>query len=87
MLVLTDHFSLTAGSRPTAVCTINITGLLTLLFYAIRALQSMDTGGFFNTGESESKLLHAAYSCRCSGGGEEAMMMIVRQTQRDVRSS
>ena len=81
MLVLTDHLQ-------TDVCTINITGLLTLLFYAIRALQSMDTGGFFNTGESESKLLHAAYSCRCSGGGgEEAMMMIVRQTQRDVRSS
>ena len=49
MLVLTDHLQ-------TDVCTINITGLLTLLFYAIRALQSMDTGGFFNTGESESKL-------------------------------
>ena len=80
MLVLTDHLQ-------TDVCTINITGLLTLLFYAIRALQSMDTGGFFNTGESESKLCTQPTAVGAARGGEEAMMMIVRQTQRDVRSS
>ena len=65
-------------------CTINITGL-PLLFHT-----AYDTGGFFNTVESESNFAHslAHKSVQRASGGGEAMMIMSQQTEStDVRWS